>query len=363
MPENVTSTSSAPAPSTAPAGKVVAPSITDSGWQDGSKVGSATSTAVESHEDSGVDPTLDSVLADSPDATDLVDSADPTVSTEDGDAGDASEPAATEDKFDLNKLRQSRDAESAAIALADAGYTEDEIAALWGNKALLIKTAQKLAPANATNDTKETPPSAPDDPFASIFEQAEKDLTSAYGEDSAESKAILGVLKPLTSTITKILTDQITGVKGEYGNGLSGIGSNVLRVETEFAASRLSKDWPKLDTDDGLNAAVNKMAELVRGGEKFPSVKAALSRAASDLWAKEKEVTRRQSMTKEAKAQSQGQPSVRTGRNNAPTVASKAITQDQFDNGIYALIAKHKAAGEPYEKAVEDFKKRYTVKR
>jgi hypothetical protein len=103
---------------------------------------------------------------------------------------------------------------------------------------------------------------------------------------------------------------------------------------------------------------VSKMAELVKGGEKFPSVRAALQRAATDLWSKEKEVVRRQAMTREAKAQSQGQPSLKTSQ-GPTTTAAKQIDPEKYEKAIFKLLETHGDDRDSREKAVADFKRRY----
>jgi hypothetical protein len=372
MPDNAgsnnasnTFTTAAAAPATS--GKAApTPSVNDGGWKDASQTVSEDQLVFSDGADAGEndDPEIAALLGESgvdadPSATDVIDGIDPMGSDAPADTETVAEKPA--DEFDPTKIREARESEAAAMALMDSGLDAEEVKALYKtNKGLFFKLARQAQAGSKTDaPAKEASAEAtPTSPFDPIFEQASKSLAEAYGEDSAEAKAIIGTLRPIVDQIQKVMSESITGVKGEYTNALGGLGNNMLRVETENVAARLAKDWPKLDTDDGFTAAVSKMAELVKGGEKFPSVRAALQRAATDLWSKEKEVVRRQAMTREAKAQSQGQPSLKTSQ-GPTTTAAKQIDPEKYEKAIFKLLETHGDDRDSREKAVADFKRRY----
>lgn len=288
---------------------------------------------------------------------------EPTGTDESQTPGDEPNPEAKAepeaDDFNPQAWRQRREAEAAVESLLQAGKSEELVKKLWKtDKTALIEWAKDLSKPAASESAK-----APEsDPFAPIWDEAEKSLSEVFGADNPETNAILTPIKAAVAQVQKIIADQIGELRGGYDNSFRQYVANSTRIEARMAQMALASDWPKIKDAEGFKQAVAKASEYVGRGEKFESIEAMLEKAAKDLWGKEKEIERRKAMSQHGKAQSQGQPSAPQRRPAATKTGPATVSYDQWENGIYLEIAKAKREGRNVDQAVEEYKRTHVVK-
>lgn len=307
----------------------------------------------------------------------LDDDSDGSASTALGAGDDESSDPATEtqasaesaDEFNPQTFREQAAAQNAAVALLDAGLAPATVQGmLKSDPKGLVALAQKIAGAQqapANEKTGKQKDAATDaDPFASIFENATKELAEHMDEEG-----IPKFLAPMRQ-MADLFRAEIQKVRDEYEGKLGTVQNTTIQSQLDSAARSLMGDFPQLKDQAQMGKVLQKMNENGLAGKRYPSYEAMMKEAAGQVFGSgNAEIRRRQEIEKQNKDRSRGQmtaPGSRVQTAGKP----KEIGRDEYDAGIFRVIEaarkSGKADGDPNggaDAAVARFKAKYVVRR
>lgn len=322
-------------------------------------------------------PDVSDLLADGDSATDTADPipnddpADPVDSADAESDTDTTQTSQTKDAddFDPVKIRESAQAQIAALTLLDAGISPATVKSMFASdKAGLIALAQKLAqpqsaPGTADSKTESAAPATDADPLDAVWKETLDSLKDHIDEDAIPK--FIAPMQAMAKTFRSLLEAETKKIRDDYGAQFKTVGNNSAAFQVDYAEQRLVNDYPQLkDTTNREKwlAKMNELGEKGKSGKGYPSIGALAADAAKDLWGADREQVRRDEASARNKQRSQGQPTVRDGRGEqAATGQSKEVTYDQLQQLIYEARSNAKSREEG-DTAVANVKKRFKVK-